>query len=102
MEYGYASLKRPRLRKASAAEQDYGRADLAEVARESPLRSAAHQRPQRHQGSDGNVLVIHQLFLREGQRFHQGSCLLLGLRLDHEDDAFAIAPRIPLADFPVE
>src|SRR5580704_14069326 len=68
----------------------------------SLLRSWAHQCPQRHQGSDGNVLVIHQLFLRERQRFHNGSCLVLGLRVDQEDDAFAIAARIPLADFPVE
>src|SRR5882724_10146259 len=66
------------------------------------LRSWAYQCPQRHQGSDGNVLVIHQLFLRERQRFHKGSCLVLGLRLDQEDDAFAIAARIPLADLPVE
>src|SRR6266852_8134151 len=70
--------------------------------RESLLRSWTDQCPQRHQGSDGNVLVIHQLFLREWQRFHNGSCLVLGLRVDHEDDTFAIAARIPLADFPVE
>src|SRR6476646_3346783 len=69
---------------------------------ESLLRSWAHQCPQRHQGSDGNILVIHQLFLRERQRLHNGSCLVLGLRVDQEDDAFAIAARIPLADFPVE
>jgi hypothetical protein len=46
--------------------------------------------------------VIHQLFLRERQRLHNGTCLVLGLRVDQEDDAFAIAARIPLADFPVE
>src|SRR5262249_27498701 len=50
----------------------------------------------------GNVLVIHQLFLRERQRFHDGSGLVLGLRVDQEDDAFAIAARIPLADLPIE
>src|SRR5262249_61402628 len=44
--------------------------------RESLLRSLAHQCPQRHQGSDGNVLVIQQLFLRERQRFHNGSAFL--------------------------
>src|SRR5271165_5985948 len=66
------------------------------------LRSWAYQCPQRHQGSDGNVLVIHQLFLRERQRFHKGSCLVRGLRLDQEDDAFAIAARIPLADYSVK
>src|SRR5215510_9188237 len=69
---------------------------------ESLLGSWAQQCPQRHQGSDGNVLVIHQPFLRERQRFHNGSCFVLGLRLDQEDNTFAIAARIPLADFPVE
>src|ERR1700726_4843006 len=69
---------------------------------ESLLRSWTHQCPQRHQRSDWNILVIHQLFLRERQRFHNGSCLVLALRVDQEDDAFAIAGRIPLADFPVE
>ena len=29
-------------------------------------------------------------------------CLVLGLHVDQEDDALAIAARIPLADFPVE
>ena len=46
--------------------------------------------------------MIHQLFLRERERFRKGSCLVFGLRIDQEDDAFAIAARIPLADFPVE
>src|SRR5215469_14131470 len=40
------------------------------------------QCPQRHQGSDGNVLVIHQVFFRERQCFHKGSGLVLGLRVD--------------------
>src|SRR5260370_14808335 len=66
---------------------------------ESLLRTWAYQCPQRHQGSDANVLVIHQLFLRERQRFHNGSRLVLGLRVDQEDDAFAIAARIPLSHF---
>src|SRR5215475_321585 len=66
------------------------------------LRSWAYQCRQRHQGSDGNVRVIHQMFLRERQRFHKGSCLVLGLRVDQEDDASAITARIPLADFPRE
>src|ERR1700756_1525124 len=39
---------------------------------------------------------------RERQRFHQGPCLVLGLSIHQEDDAFAIAARIPLANFPVE
>jgi hypothetical protein len=69
---------------------------------ESLLRIWTYQHPERHQGSNGNVLVIHQLFLGERQRFHKGSCLVLGLRVDQEDDAFAIAARIPLADFPLE
>src|SRR5262249_53791396 len=34
--------------------------------------------------------------------FHKGPCLVHGLRVDQEDDAFAIATRIPLADFPIE
>src|SRR5215472_9650072 len=42
------------------------------------------------------------MFLRERQRLHEGSCLVLGLRIHQKDDAFAIAARIPLADFPVE
>src|SRR5262249_1888274 len=67
-----------------------------------PSRSTAHQCPQRHQGSDGNVHVFHQLFLRERQRFHNDPCLILGLRVDQEDDASAVAARIPLSDFPVE
>src|SRR5215472_14310191 len=53
-------------------------------------RSCTHQCPQRHQGSDGNVLVVHQMFLRQRQRFHNGSCLVLGLRVDQENDASAI------------
>src|SRR5262249_29987703 len=69
--------------------------------RESLQRSWV-QCPQRHQRSDGDVLVIHQLFLRERQRFHDGSRLVLGLGVDQEDNALAIAARIPLADFPVE
>ena len=60
---------------------------------ESLLRSWTDQCPQRHQGSDGDVLVIHQLFLRERQRFHNGWCLVLGLRLDQEGDAFSIAAQ---------
>src|SRR5262245_56708384 len=69
---------------------------------ESLLRFWAHQCPQRHQGSDGNVHFIDQVFLCEWQRFHNGSRLVLGLRVDQEDDAFAVAARIPLAAFPVE
>lgn len=42
---------------------------------------------------------MQQLFLRERQSFHNGSCLAYGLRVNHEDDAFAIPARIPLADF---
>src|SRR6202047_5503715 len=49
---------------------------------QSLLRSWAHQCPQRHQGSDGNVLVIHQLFLREGQGFHNGSPPVLCLFIE--------------------
>ena len=66
------------------------------------LRSWADQCPQRHQGPDGNVLGIPQLFLGERQRFHNVSRLVLGLRVDQEDDSLAVAARIPLADFPVE
>ena len=40
-------------------------------------------------GATGNVLAIHQLFLRERQCFHKGWCLILGLRVNEEDDAFA-------------
>src|SRR5215469_16095420 len=40
------------------------------------------QCPQRHQGSDGNVLVIHQVFFCERQSFDKRSCLVLGLRVD--------------------
>jgi hypothetical protein len=47
-------------------------------------------------------LVIHQVFLGERQCFHNRSRLVLGLSIDHENNAFAIAARIPLADFPVE
>jgi hypothetical protein len=46
--------------------------------------------------------MVHQLFLREGQRTDERSCLLLSLRVDQEDDAFAVVARIPLSDFPVE
>ena len=46
--------------------------------------------------------MIHQVFFGERQRFYNGSCLVLGLRVYHEDDAFAIATRIPLADFSIE
>ena len=46
--------------------------------------------------------MIDQMFLRERQRFHNRSCLVLGFRVDHENNPFAIAARIPLADFPVE
>ena len=46
--------------------------------------------------------MIHQLFLREGQCFHNGSRLVLGLCIDQEDDAFAIAARVPLANLPIE
>src|SRR5579863_3185922 len=60
------------------------------------------QCPQRHQRPNRDVLVIHQLFLRQRQRFHNRSCLVLGLHLHQKDDAFAIAARIPLADFPVQ
>jgi len=42
------------------------------------------------------------MLLRERQRFHNCSCLVLGLRVDQEDDALAIAARIPLADFSIE
>jgi hypothetical protein len=66
------------------------------------LRYWTHQCPEGHQRSDGNVLVIHQVFLRERQRFHKGSRLVHGRRVHQEDDAFAIAARIPLADLPVE
>jgi hypothetical protein len=66
------------------------------------LRSWASQCPQRQQGANGNVRVIHQLCLRERPRFHHGARLVLRLRVDQEEDACAIAARIPLADFPVE
>src|SRR6266700_1323508 len=69
---------------------------------ESLLRSKADQCLQWHQGPDWNVLGIHQLRLRQWQRFHNGSGLVRGLRVNQEDDAFAIATGIPLADFPVE
>src|SRR5579871_5018351 len=70
--------------------------------RESLLRSWLHQCPQRHQGSDRNVLVMEQLFFCERQGFHDGPCLVLGLSVDQEDDTFPIGTRIPLLDLPVE
>src|SRR5260370_6197440 len=69
---------------------------------EESLECSWVQRSQRHQRPDGNVLVIHQMCFRERQRFHQGPRLVLGLPIHQEDDAFAIAARIPLANFPVE
>ena len=42
--------------------------------------------------------MIDQVFLRERQRFHNRSCLVLGFRVDHENNPFAIAARIPPAE----
>src|SRR5215468_3596016 len=77
------------------------------LARKSPwgwylLQRSWVQRPQRHQRSHGNVLVIHQVLLGERQRFHNDSCIVLALCVDQKDDAFDIAARIPLPNFPVE
>jgi hypothetical protein len=44
----------------------FHRVDSRLLQRESLLGSRAHQCPQRHQRSDGNVLVIHQVFLASG------------------------------------
>src|SRR5215469_2089040 len=60
------------------------------------------QCPQRHQRYDGDVLVIHQVFFRERKCFHKSSGFVFGLHVEQEDDAFAIAARIPLTDFAVE
>src|SRR6266404_1813449 len=74
----------------------------APLSRRDSLKRPWVQCPQRHQRSDRNVLVIHQMFFCERQCFHNRARLVLGLSIDHENDAFAIAARIPLADFPVE
>src|SRR5579863_1984065 len=53
------------------------------------------QRPQRHQRSDRNVLGIPKMFFGERQGFHNVSRLVLGLRVNQEDDSLAVAARIP-------
>ena len=74
----------------------------AALMRGESLQSCWVQCPQRHQWPDGNVLSVHQLCLREWQRFHECSRFVFGLRVNQEDNAFAVATRIPLADFPVK
>src|SRR6185437_7429598 len=85
-----------------ASIQTLGSLAAASLSREELPERFWVQCSQRHQGSDRNVLVVHQVLFGEGQRFHNGSCLLLGLRVDQEHNAFAIATRIPLPDLPVE
>src|SRR6185312_4714271 len=62
----------------------------------------SYQHPERCQGANGNVLVVHQVFFSEWQRFHDGLCFVLRLRIDDEDNALAIAARVPFADSAIE
>ena len=59
---------------------------------ESLLSLCAHQHPQRHEGPDWDVLMIHQLFLCKWQGLHNGSCFVFGPNINEEEHAFAISP----------
>src|SRR5262249_17791611 len=67
-----------------------------------PSRPTANQGSQRHEGTNGNVLVVHQMLFRQRQRVHDGVSLVDGLHVKNKNHASAVAPRVPLANLAVE
>src|SRR5882762_5582884 len=62
----------------------------------------SQQYPERQEWPDRNELLVHEVFLRERQAFHEGSRLRHVLAVQQEDDALAVAAREPLLNLPVE
>src|SRR5258706_14611448 len=56
----------------------------------------SQQYPERQEWPDRNELLVHEVFLRERQAFHEGSRLRHVLAVQQEDDALAVAAREPL------
>src|SRR5882762_5070338 len=62
----------------------------------------SQQYPERQEWPDRNELLVHEVFLRERQAFHEGSRLRHVLAVQQEDDALAVAAREPLLNLAVE
>src|SRR6516164_5670403 len=60
------------------------------------VRAISQQYPERQEWPDRNELLVHEVFLRERQAFHEGPSLLHVLAVQEEDDALAVAAREPL------
>src|SRR5689334_18821090 len=57
-----------------------------------PSRPTANQSAERHERTDGNVLVVHKVLFRQRQRVHDGLGFVNGLRVDEKNHASAVAP----------
>src|SRR5260221_642299 len=62
----------------------------------------SQQYPERQEWPDRNELLVHEVFLRERQAFHEGSRPRPVLAVQQEDYALAVAAREPLLNFAVE
>src|SRR6266436_6562307 len=62
----------------------------------------SQQYPERQEWPDRDELLVHEVFLRERQAFHEGSRLRHVLAVQQEDDALAVAAREPLLNLAVE
>src|SRR5712664_3592188 len=62
----------------------------------------SQQYAERQEWPDRNELLVHEVFLRERQAFHEGSRLRHVLAVQQEDDALAVAAREPLLNLAVE
>src|SRR6516225_11099388 len=66
------------------------------------VRAISQQYPERQEWPDRNELLVHEVFLRERQAFHEGPSLLHVLAVQEEDDALAVAAHEPLLNLALE
>jgi hypothetical protein len=62
----------------------------------------ANQAGQWEEGTNGNVLVVHQVFFRQRQCVHDGVGIVNGPHANNKNHASAVTPRVPLANLAVE
>ena len=65
-------------------------------------RPTANQETKREEGTDGNVLVVHQVLFRQWQRVDDGAGFLNGFHVKRNNHSPAVALKVPLADLAVE
>ena len=53
-------------------------------------------------GPTANILVVHQILLRERQGLHDRARLRHVIRIQQENSSSAVFPRVPVANFPIK